>query len=72
MKHEFIYKLDIRNLLWIHDEIERALADKDPNDILEYLKKLEMQKKSARNNKEYDAVNKDIALLDSIVNFNCG
>ena len=72
MKHEFIYKLDIRNLLWLHEEIEQALADKDPNDILQYLKKLEVQKKNVRNNKEYDTVNKDIALLDSIANFNCG
>jgi ABC-type hemin transport system substrate-binding protein len=72
MKHEFIYKLDIRNLLWLHEEIEQALADKNPNDILEYLKKLEVQKKNVRNNKDYDSVNKDIALLDSIVNFNCG
>jgi hypothetical protein len=72
MKHEFIYNLDIRNLLWLHEEIEQALADKDPNDILEYLKKLEVQKNNVRNNKEYDAVNKDIALLDSIANFNCG
>ena len=72
MKHEFIYKLDIRNLLWLHEEIEQALADKDPNDILEYLKKLEVQKKNVRNNKECDSVNKDIALLDGIANFNCG
>jgi len=72
MKHDFIYKLDIRNLLWLHEEIEQALADKDPNEILEYLKKLEVQKKNVRNNKEYDAVNKNIALLDGIANFNCG
>ena len=72
MKHEFIYKLDIRNLLWLYEEIEQALADKDPNDILEYLKKLEVQKKNVRNNKDYDAVNKRIALLDGIANFNCG
>jgi len=71
MKHEFIYKLDIRNLLWLHEEVEHALADKDPNEILEYLKKLEVQKKNVRNNKEYDAVNRKIALLDSIANFNC-
>ena len=72
MKHEFIYKLDIKNLLWLHEEIELALADKDPNEIFEYLKKLEVQKKNVRNNKEYDAVNKNIALLDGIVNFNFG
>jgi ABC-type hemin transport system substrate-binding protein len=71
MKHEFIYKLDIRNLLWLHEEIQQALADKDPNDILDYLKKLEVQKKNVKNNKEYDSVNKQIALLDSIANFNC-
>jgi len=72
MKHEFIYKLDIRNLLWLHEEIEQALADKNPNEILEYLKTLEVQKKNVRNNKEYDSVKRDIALLENIANFNCG
>lgn len=70
MKHEFIHKLDIKNLLWLHEEIEKALADKDPNDILEYMKKLEVQKNNVRNNKEYDAVNKDISLLERVaINF---
>ena len=55
-----------------NQEILMEEAKGHEEEILEYLKKLEVQKKNVRNNKEYDSVNKDIALLDSIANFNCG
>jgi hypothetical protein len=71
MKHEFIYKLNIKNLLHLHEQVESALSEKDPNEILEYMKKLEEQKKNVRNNKDYDQLNKEYALLDSVANFNC-
>lgn len=71
MKHEFIHKLNIKNLLFLHEQIEDALKNKDANDLLEYIKKLEKQRENVRNNKDYDIINKHIALLDSVANFNC-
>jgi hypothetical protein len=70
MKHEFIHKLNIKNLLHLHEQVEYALSEKDPNEILEYLKKLETQKKNVRNNKDFDELNKQYALLDSIASLN--
>jgi hypothetical protein len=63
MKHEFIHKLSIMNLLWLKEEINSALKEKDPNEILEYIKKLELQQKKARNNKELDRIDNQIKIL---------
>lgn len=71
MKHEFIYKLDIKNLLYLHEQIESALHDKDPNEILDYMKKIDEWKLNVKNNDDYDLLNKRYALLDSVANFNC-
>jgi len=71
MKHEFIHKLNIKNLLFLHEQIEDALKEQDANDLLDYIKKLEAQRENVRNNKHYDLITKHIALLDSVANFNC-
>lgn len=67
MKYEFIHDLNLKNLLWLHNEIENAIADKKPDEILEYIKKLEEQKKSVRNNKEYEYICKEIAIIKNII-----
>lgn len=41
MKHEFIYKLDIKNLLYLHEQIESALQEKDTNEIVDYMKQID-------------------------------
>ena len=71
MKHEFIYKLDIKNLLYLHEQIENALQEKDPNEIIDYMKKIDKWKLNVRSNEEFDLLNKQYALLDSVANFNC-
>jgi len=70
-KHEFIFKLNIKNLLFLHEQIEMALKDKDPNDLIRYLKILEQQKENAKTTDDYDSLCKSYSLLDSALNFNC-
>ena len=71
MEHEFIKKLDINNLLYLHGQICSAIRNKDANEIMEHLKKLEAQKKNCRNNKEYKLIEKDCEILETVINFNC-
>ena len=71
MNDHFIEKLDIKNLLWLIKTAEDSLLKKDANDILEYIKKLEKQKDNVTNQKDYDQINKEIALLDHVANFYC-
>ena len=69
-KHEFIFKLNIKNLLFLHEQIEMALKDKDPNDLIRYIKILEQQKDNAKTNEDYDSICKAYSLIDSALNFN--
>lgn len=72
MKHEFIFKLNLNNLLYLHEEICTAINNKDANEIMEELKKLETQKTNCKNNRDYKQCEKRIKILEAVINFNCG
>ena len=65
-KHEFIHKLDVKNLLFIRNQIDMALKDKNANEILARIKILEQQKIHAKTREDYVEITKDCDLLCSI------
>lgn len=71
MQHEFIFKLDIKNLLFLHEQIEEALKKKDPNDILNHMSILQKQKNNAKTNKDYDLISKQYDMLSVFSNLKC-
>ena len=67
MENDFILKLEIGNLLYLNEKFEQSLLLKESNEIVNYMKKLENQKKHVKNNDEFDLINKQYALLDKIL-----
>ena len=65
-KHEFIHKLDVKNLLFIRNQIDMALKDKNAYQILARIKVLEQQKVHAKTREDYAEIIKDCDLLYSI------
>ncbi len=65
-KHEFIHKLDVKNLLFIRNQIDMALKEKNANEILERIKVLEQQKIHAKTREDYVEIIKDCNLLYAI------
>jgi hypothetical protein len=65
-KHEFINQLDVKNLLFLRNQIDIALNAKDANDILERIKVLENQKIHAKTREDHYEICKDCDLLYSI------
>lgn len=65
-KHEFIHKLDVKNLLFIRNQIDMALKDKNANDILARIKVLEQQKINAKTREDFAEIIKDCNLLYAI------
>jgi hypothetical protein len=68
MNAKFINKLAIQNLLWLHDQVEAAIRAKDPNEILEYLIRLDGWSKKVNTQAEFETLTKHIELLEKAAN----
>lgn len=72
MKHEFISKLNLNNLLYLHEQVCLAISNKDANEIMEEIKKLETQKANCKNNRDYKQLEKQCKILETVIKFNQG
>ena len=66
MTQDFLTKLTLTNLLYMKDNIEKVISEKDPNEVFATIKKLDEQLKNVKNNKDYDLIKKNIDFLNEL------
>lgn len=71
MDQSFADKLSLKNLLMINEIVDNAIKKKEPNEIIETMEKLSKQQQNVRSNKEYDQIQRQLDLLDTVAKFNC-
>ena len=54
----------------INEVVDNAIKKKEPNEIIETMEKLSKQQNHVRSNEEYDQIQRQLDLLDTVAKFN--
>jgi len=71
MTQDFINGLSITNLLTLNEMINDSLKGKSSDEKFKEAQKLQEQLKNVKNNKDYDAVEQRLKILNTVSGFNC-